>query len=89
MSSAGKTKLLTRYLYKNYLDEGWLTLAIDCSPVIRPHARYVYYDTAGQDIYRSILNLYMKGTDAALLIYSVSDYKSFEELLYYKKRVEE
>jgi small GTP-binding protein len=72
-SAAGKTKLLVRYLYQTYQDAGNTTVMVDCSFRKQGNARFAYYDTAGQEAYRSILNLYFKGTDAALLIYSVDD----------------
>jgi GTPase SAR1 family protein len=78
MASAGKTKLLTRYKYGNYIDEGSQTMIIDCTFVYKNRARYNYYDTAGQEKYRSVLNLYFKGSDAAILVYSVDSLQSFD-----------
>lgn len=77
MSQAGKTKLLTRYKYGSYVDEGMATMVVDFTYVYKNKARYNYYDTAGQESYRSVLNLYFKGTDAAILVYSVDSMKSF------------
>jgi GTPase SAR1 family protein len=51
---------------------------IDCSYKKRQNVRYAYYDTAGQEIYRTILNLHLKGSDAAILIYDTNSMKSFE-----------
>ena len=48
MSSAGKTKLLTRYIYGSYNDQGQFTHGVDCSFVKRNNAKFGYYDTAGQ-----------------------------------------
>jgi small GTP-binding protein len=38
------------------------------------------WDTAGQEIYRSIVPFYMRDTAAALLVYDITDEKSFEAL---------
>ena len=63
---------------------------VDCSFKKKGQFRFAYYDTAGQEHYRSILNLYFKGTDAAILVYSVNDPKTFEDLkFYYNKVVDE
>ena len=62
---------------------------VDCSFRKREDSRIAYYDTAGQEAYRSILNLYFKGTDAALLIYNLSDVSTFNELSFYYKKVKE
>ena len=47
-SAVGKTKLLTRYIYKSYVDQGVSTQMVDSSFIKRKNARYAYYDTAGQ-----------------------------------------
>ena len=75
--AAGKTKLLYRYIYGSYSDVGNQTAMVDCTFMKRFQAKYAYYDTAGQQKYRSILNMYFKGSDAALLIYSVDNVNSF------------
>lgn len=77
-SKAGKTKLLVRYIFKSYQDFGVATAMVDCSYVHKHNAKYAYYDTAGQEQYRSILNLYFKGSDAAILIYSVDSMSTFK-----------
>ena len=73
VSLAGKTKLLTRYIYGSFNPNRSPTFGIDCSFVKRKNARYAYYDTAGQEKYRTILNMYFKGSDAAILVYSLND----------------
>ena len=62
---------------------------VDSSFIKRKNARYAYYDTAGQQAYRSIFNLYFKGTDAAILMYSVNDLKTFSELNFYHNKIQE
>lgn len=76
-----------RYLYQSYQDAGNVTVMVDCSFKNRKNYRYAYYDTAGQEAYRSILNLYFKGTDAAILVYSTDDPSTFDELEFYYKKV--
>ena len=62
---------------------------VDCSFRTRKNCRYAYYDTAGQEAYRSILNLYFKGADAVILVYSTDDLSTFDELEFYYKKVKE
>jgi small GTP-binding protein len=88
-SQAGKTKLLVRYLFGSYEDSGIQTHMVDCSYVRKAGAKFAYYDTAGQEVYRVILNIYLKGTDAALLLYNMESMDSLKELGYYHKRVTE
>lgn len=47
-TQAGKTKLLTRYLYGNYQDSGIATPMVDCSYQKKGGVKFAYYDTAGQ-----------------------------------------
>jgi len=84
---SGKTKLLTRLIFDSYDDKGITTLGVDYSNVQRKDAKYGYYDTAGQETYRSMLSLYFKGANAAILIYSVDSLQSLEELNFYYKKV--
>lgn len=53
-------------------------MIIDCTAVYKDKARYNYYDTLGQERYRSVLDLYFKGSDAAIMVYSVNSMRSFE-----------
>jgi Ras-related protein Rab-1A len=78
-----------RYLYDTYQDAGNVTVMVDCSFRTRKNCRYAYYDTAGQEAYRSILNLYFKGADAVILVYSTDDLSTFNELEFYYKKVKE
>ena len=48
------------------------------------------YDTAGQERYNSINESYYQKADAILLVYDISDRKSFEQIKnYYCPKIEE
>lgn len=47
-SSAGKSRLLMRYIYDTFQEKCPSTYGIDCSYVKRTNARFAYFDTAGQ-----------------------------------------
>lgn len=74
---AGKTKLLTRYKFGTYTDASMLTIGVDSLVIKTETAKYSYYDTAGQDRYKSIVSSYFQGSDACLLVYDVSSNQSF------------
>lgn len=76
-TQAGKTKLLTRYKFGNYSDDGSITIGVDSLVIKTPKAKFSYYDTAGQDKYKAIVSSYYKGSDACILVYDVSSTKSF------------
>ena len=54
-SMSGKTKLLARYKYNTYSDQGITTIGVDTFEFSKPNAHFKYYDTAGQDKYRAII----------------------------------
>ena len=41
------------------------------------------WDTAGQEIYRSLAKIFYKGANAAVLVYDITDKKSFMEIKNY------
>lgn len=40
--------------------------------------KFQVWDTAGQERYRSLVSMYYRGTKAAILVYDISDVKTFE-----------
>ena len=76
-TSIGKTKLLIRYKFGVYEDEGIVTIGVDSHVVKTSKAKFRYYDTAGQDIYRAIIDSYYRGSDACLICYDVTSKASF------------
>lgn len=52
-------------------------------------AIFRYYDTAGQDRYKSIVDSYYRNSDACLIVYDSNSLKSFEEIPYYYNRIKE
>ena len=85
----GKSKLLLRYLYGAFEEREKPTVGIDFVAVPRKTHTVHYYDTAGGERYRSLLKMYYRNCNAAILMYSVSDRKSFDELEYYHKLISE
>ena len=71
-SKAGKTKLLTRYKFGVYADQGFTTVGVDNHVVVRKRAKFTYFDTAGQDAYRAIVSSFYRGSDACIIVYDVS-----------------
>ena len=46
-------------------------------------------DTSGQERYKSLNEHYYKKADACLLVYDISDKKTFEECKYYSQQIKE
>lgn len=88
-TQSGKTKLLTRYKFGNYTDDGAITLGVDSLVIKTDKAKFTYYDTAGQDKYKAIVSSYYKGSDGCILAYDVSSTKSFDDMAYYYNMVKQ
>lgn len=83
----GKTALLTRYVNGVFspasvsptIGASFLTkrvVDVDTGTTVRLQL----WDTAGQERFRSITKLYYRGASAVLLVYSIIDESSFEEM---------
>ena len=83
----GKTALLTRYVNGVFspasvsptIGASFLTkrvVDVDTGTTVRLQL----WDTAGQERFRSITKLYYRGASAVLLVYSIIDETSFEEM---------
>ena len=94
-ASVGKTCIIKRYISTSF-DEGskstetasFQTKSIvseDCNNEIQIRL----WDTAGQEVYRSLISFYYKDADAIFLVYDVTNKKSFEDLEYWLKEIKE
>jgi Ras-related protein Rab-21 len=83
-SRVGKTSIITRQVLGYQSETQNPTIGCHCSDI-----RFVVngqeialqvWDTAGQEMYRSLVPVYLRGARAALLVYDVTDRDSFESL---------
>lgn len=86
-SGAGKTKLIMRYKNKTYQDINVSTIGIECQYKIITYnnreIKLVIYDTSGQEKFRTIVSNYYKNTDGVILVYDISNKKSFSKIQYW------
>jgi small GTP-binding protein len=83
-AGVGKTTLIHRMTTGEYLERTISTIApgvyvVDV-PVRDRTVPLQLWDTAGQELYRSIIPVYFKGAMFAVLAFAVNDEKSFEHL---------
>ena len=87
-SGVGKTCIINRYT-SNYFDQVKSTKAAYFksrslnTPDGTINIRQIIWDTAGQETYRSLASLYYKDANAVILVYDITDRKSFEDLSYW------
>ena len=84
-STVGKTCFLLRYTDDTFLDLHMATIGLDyrLKTMILDDQRIVkvqLWDTAGQDKYRAITRNYYKGARGIILIYDVTNIKSYENI---------
>ena len=92
-SGVGKTCLLTRFI-RDYFDEGAQpTLGVEfmAKVVATPKRRIELqlWDTAGQELFRSVTRGYYRGALVAYLVYDITAQSSFENLEQWIKDVKE
>lgn len=84
-SGVGKTSLLQRYT-QNKFDPKNTTLTSGASFITKKifvngtKVRLQLWDTAGQERFRSMAPMYYRGANAALLLYSITDFATFQDV---------
>ena len=82
--AVGKTSLITQYINKTFTEDYLSTIGSDKQlkkiNIKGKEVSLEIFDTAGQERYRAINKIFMKNTDIALIVYDITNRKSFEEL---------
>ena len=84
-STVGKTCFLLRYVDDSFLDLHMATIGLDyrLKTLILEEQKIVkiqLWDTAGQDKFRAITRNYYKGASGIILIFDVTNIKSYEDI---------
>ena len=86
-AAVGKSNLLVRYTSGQFKEEYQLTIGVEFGSnnvIIRDNTyRIQIWDTAGQENFRSITRSYYKNTACAIIVYEISNKKSFEKISYW------
>ena len=88
-SGVGKTCITSYFINEKYKDDAVPTTAATfISKIItfdefNSTIKFDIWDTAGQEIYRSLAKIFYKDSSAAILVYDVTNRKSFEEVKKY------
>ena len=83
-SGVGKTCILRRFVENKFLKNHLATIGIDFKTknieIDGTPIKLKIRDTAGQERFRNITNQYYKGADGIILVFDVTDQKSFEKI---------
>ena len=86
-SGVGKTSIINRFALNTFDEDYFPTIANNFTEVklIINNKNFILniWDTAGQEKYRSVNKLFVKGSKIVILVYDISSKKSFEELNYW------
>lgn len=91
-SNVGKTKIIHQYL-KKPLPSSNPTIGVDFlgkdTQILNKKVKIQFFDTAGQEKYRSICQSYYKSCQGILLIYDITDRNSFDSINKWLKDIKE
>jgi len=92
-SGVGKSCLLLRFANDTFTTQFTSTIGIDFKvrtvELDGKRVKLQIWDTAGQDRFRTITNVYYRDAHGILIVYDVTDEKSFEGLRYWLKNIQE
>ena len=88
-SGVGKTSIINRYVNNRFNPDLPSSLCSSSNEVeiIKDDINYklIIWDTSGQEVYHSLTNLFIKGSNIVILTYAVNSLSSFEGLKYWHK----
>ncbi len=83
-SAVGKSSLLLRFAEDIFTDSFLPTIGVDFKirtiEAAGSKVKLQMWDTAGQERFKSILTSYYKGTHGVLLVYDITDRRSFVDV---------
>lgn len=81
---SGKTSLVRRYIFKEFSDNYNVTVGLDFqSKTIQMNGKCIslqIWDTAGTEMFQSLTASYYRNSSGAIVVFDVTDEKSFESL---------
>mmetsp|Transcript_67362 Transcript_67362/g.60513 ORF Transcript_67362/g.60513 Transcript_67362/m.60513 type:complete len:218 (+) Transcript_67362:104-757(+) len=89
-SGVGKTAILHQYVMDKFIQEHKATIGADfLTKEINVDDKIVtlqIWDTAGQERFQSLGNAFYRGADACILVYDITDQKSFDQIEDWKQK---
>lgn len=86
-SNVGKTCIIKRCTSNEFLENATPTLSSNYSLIsiktAESNIRIQFWDTAGDEKYRSIVPMFYRGSQAAVIVYSIDDRKTFQDIDYF------
>lgn len=91
-SGVGKSSLLLRYgddvFTSSYISTIGIDFKIKTVELNGKHIKLQIWDTAGQERFRTITNAYYRGAMGIMLVFSVDDPKSYQNIKYWMSQID-
>ena len=87
-SGVGKTSLIVRGTHGIFEHQN-STIGFSFQRLKKNNVDLMLWDTAGQEMYRSMVKMYYRGIHAAVIVYDISNKESFLSVQNWIKDVEE
>ena len=83
-SGVGKTNIMSKFLKNEFMEESKATVGVEFGSKLFNHEGHKIkaqiWDTAGQEKYKAITGAYYKGSKGALVVYDITQKKTFENI---------
>ena len=83
-SGVGKTNIMSKFLKDQFMEESKATIGVEFGSKLFNHEGHKIkaqiWDTAGQEKYKAITGAYYKGSKGALVVYDITQKKTFENI---------
>ena len=90
-SGVGKTALLCRYIDNKFERNARATLGVESKHKLYNYKDKLYSvnfcDTAGQERFRAVSDMTLRGCNAVVIVFDITERKSFENLEYWIEKV--
>ena len=92
-AGAGKTSIISRYALNKFEDNYFTTYSSTFLTKVFEYKGKKYniniWDTVGQEKFRSLTKIFIKGTKICLLVYDITNKHSFDELSYWLEQAKQ
>ena len=92
-TGVGKTSLMQMYTEGTFSTQVSSTIGSTCTEkelTLNDQTYFIsLWDTAGQESYRTIVPMYFRGASIAIIVFDVTNQKSFDSVDYWKQTIQE
>ena len=92
-TTVGKTSVVLRFSEDKFVENQFATIGIDFKTkyikIGDASVKVFFWDTAGQEKFQNIAKQYYKGANGVLLMYDITNRKTFERINFWLKEIKE